>query len=160
MKTLETARLRLRPRTLDDLDAIVAMDTDAEVRRYIGGPLDPVAHRAEARGNILDRPPGEWRWAIEWLDRPGFLGQCGIRPSHLPDVSEFTWRLVRSAWLQGIASEAAGAMLAHLRDEVGIGPVVALIHPDNAASQGVARKLGLRPAGEVVAWNARQMVWR
>ena len=35
MKTLETARLRLRPRTLDDLDAIVAMDSDEEVRRFI-----------------------------------------------------------------------------------------------------------------------------
>ncbi len=161
MKTLETARLRLRSRTLDDLEPFVAMDTDPEVRRYMGGPLDPIAHRAEVRRNIVDGPkPGEWRWIIEWRDRPGFLGQCGVRPSHLPDVSELSWRLVQSAWRQGIASEAVMAMLAHLRDEIGIGPVVALIHPDNAASQGVARKIGLSPAGEVVAWNSRQMVWR
>jgi len=44
-KTIETARLRLRPRTLDDLEAIVAMDRDEEVRRFIGGPLEtePIA---------------------------------------------------------------------------------------------------------------------
>jgi len=161
MKTLETARLRLRPRTLDDLDAIVAMDTDPEVRRYLGGPLDPVAHRTEVRGNIADGTmPDYLRWAIEWKDRPGFLGQCGIRPCHLPGTTELTWRLVRTAWRQGVASEAAATMLAHARAERGVGPVVAFIHPDNAGSQGVARKLGLRPAGEIRMHGSRQLVFR
>src|SRR6266851_1192554 len=158
-KTIETARLRLRPRTLDDLEAIVAMDTDPEVLRYLGGPLDPVAHRTEVRGNIVDGTD-YLRWAIEWLDRPGFLGQCGTRPCHLPGTTELTWRLVRDAWRQGVASEAAAAMLAHVRAERGAGPVVAFIHPDNAGSQGVARKLGLSPAGETELHGTRQLVYR
>ena len=155
---LETKRLRLRPRTLDDLEPIVAMDTDPEVRRYLGGPLEPVAHRAEVRGNIVDgMMPDYLRWAIEWRDRPGFLGQCGVRPCHLPGTTEFTWRLVRHAWRQGVASEAAAAMLDHVRAERGVGAVV---HPDNAGSQGVARKLGLRLAGEIYMHGSRQLVYR
>ena len=161
MKTIETPRLRLRPRTLDDLDAIVAMDTDPEVRRYLGGPLEPIKHRADVRGNIVDGTmPDYLRWAIEWLDRPGFLGQCGIRPCHLPGTTELTWRLMRHAWRQGVGSEAAAAMLVHIRAERGAGPVVAFIHPDNAGSQGVARKLGLHPAGETRMNGTRQLVYR
>ncbi len=139
----------------------MAMDTDPAVRRYFTGRFDPVAHRAEIRASInVGAKPGEWRWAIEWLDRPGLLGQCGVRASHLPGVNELSWRLVPSAWGQGIASEATGAMIRYLRREVGIGPLAALIHPDNAASLAVARKLGLRPAGETIAWNARQLIYR
>jgi RimJ/RimL family protein N-acetyltransferase len=153
--------LRLRPRTLDDLDAIVSMDTDPEVRRYLGGPLEPVAHRAEVTGNIVDGTMAHYpRWAIEWLDRPGFIGQCGIRACHLPGTTELTWRLVRHAWRQGVGSEAAAAMLAHVRAERGAGPVVAFIHPDNAGSQGVARRLGLRPDGETEMHGSRQLVFR
>jgi RimJ/RimL family protein N-acetyltransferase len=41
---LDTERLRLRPRGLDDLEASVAMDLDPEVHRYIfAAPPDPVA---------------------------------------------------------------------------------------------------------------------
>jgi RimJ/RimL family protein N-acetyltransferase len=161
MKTLETARLRLGPRTLDDLEAIVAMDIDPEVRRYLGGPLDPVAHRAEVRGNIVDGTMADYpRWAIEWKECPGFLGQCGIRPCHLPGTTELTWRLVRAAWRRGVASEAAAAMLAHVRADRGVRSVVAFIHPDNAGSRGVARKLGLRPDGETRLHGSRQLIYR
>jgi len=161
VKTLETARLRLRPRTLDDLEAIMTMDSDPDVRRYFTSRFDPIAHRAEVRANIVNGARrGEWRWAIEWLDRPGLLGQCGVRPSHLPDVSELSWRLVQLAWGQGIATEACTTMITHLREKVCVGPLAALIHPDNTASQAVARKLGLKPAGETVAWNARQLIYR
>jgi RimJ/RimL family protein N-acetyltransferase len=158
---LETKRLRLRPRTLDDLDAIVAMDSDEEVRRYIGGPREPVAHRAEVRANIVDgRPAPYFAWGIEWKDRAGFLGQCLLAQSPLPGTTEIGWRLLRTSWGQGIATEAASAVLRHALDDLQVEPVVALIHPDNAASQRVAQKIGLRLAGETIARGARQLVYR
>jgi RimJ/RimL family protein N-acetyltransferase len=80
--------------------------------------------------------------------------------SPLPDTTEIGWRLTRASWGQGIASETAGAMLQHARDELRVGPVVALIHPDTAASVRVARKIGLRPAGETIVRGGRQLVYR
>jgi RimJ/RimL family protein N-acetyltransferase len=160
-KTLRTGRLSLRPLTLDDLDAIVAMDSDEEVCRYIGGPREPVAHRARMRADIVDgRPAPYFTWAIEWRERAGFLGRCLLATSPLPGTTEIGWRLPRTSWDQGIASEAASAILHHAHDELRVGPVVALIHPDNAASLSVARKIGLRPDGEMVARGARQLVYR
>jgi RimJ/RimL family protein N-acetyltransferase len=83
------------------------------------------------------------------------LGDRMARSSGLPRPV----RLVPSAWRQGVATEAVAAMLAYFRDH-DVGPLVALIHPDNAASHAVARKVGLRLDGETVAWNARQMIYR
>ena len=55
--TMDTARLRLRARTLCDLEAIVAMDADPVVRKFIGGPLDPASHREGVRRNIVQGRP-------------------------------------------------------------------------------------------------------
>jgi RimJ/RimL family protein N-acetyltransferase len=161
VKTLETSRLRLRARTLDDLEAILAMDADTEVRRFIGGPPDAAAHRAELRKNLVEGlPTSEWRWAVEWRDRPGFLGQIGLKPCHLPGCSEFTWRLVRAAWGQGIATEAVDAMLGHARADLGVRSFVAFIEAGNRASRRVADKIGLQPAGETVLHGLPQLVYR
>ena len=106
---LETPRLHLRTRTLGDLDTIVAMDTDEEIRRYIGGPLDPIWHAALVRRNIVGgRPPSHPAWTIEWKDRPGFLGMCALNASHLPEVTEISWQLLRISWGRCIATEATG----------------------------------------------------
>jgi RimJ/RimL family protein N-acetyltransferase len=51
MQMLATPRLRLRARTLDDVDAILAMDADADVRRFLGGPPHAQAHR---RGGLRE----------------------------------------------------------------------------------------------------------
>ncbi|MPZ31609.1 MAG: GNAT family N-acetyltransferase [Rhodospirillales bacterium] len=160
MQVLATPRLRLRARTLDDLDAILAMDADADVRRFMGGPPHANAHRAEVRANIIDGRPSLRRWVIEWRDRPGFLGQCGLSLCHLPGCTALTWRLGRAHWGRGIASEAVGALLRHAREDLGLRSFVAFIHADNQASQRVADKVGLRPAGETVLHGYRQRVYR
>jgi RimJ/RimL family protein N-acetyltransferase len=160
MQMLVTPRLRLRARTLDDLEAILAMDADSEVRRFMGGPPQLEAHRAEVRGDIIDGRPSRRRWAIEWRDRPGFLGQCGLGLCHLPACTALTWRLARAHWGRGVASEAVGAMLRHAREDLGLGSFVAFIHADNRASRRVADKVGLKLAGETELHGYRQLVYR
>jgi RimJ/RimL family protein N-acetyltransferase len=160
MQMLATPRLRLRARTLDDVDAILAMDADADVRRFMGGPPYAKAHRAEVRANIIDGQPTHRRWAIEWRDRPGFLGQCGLGLCHLPACTALTWRLARAHWGRGIASEAVRALLRHAREDLGLGAFVAFIHADNQGSRRVAEKVGLLPAGETVLRGYRQLVYR
>lgn len=159
MKTLETARLRLRPRTLDDVEAITAMERDEDVRRFIGGPVDI---RAEVTESIVNgRPAPHFVWAIEWRDQPGFLGQCSLNPPQQLGATELSWRLARANWGQGIATEAAAMMLHHALDELRVGSVVALMHPDNVASQRVAEKIGLHRTGETAFIKAvRQLVYR
>ena len=149
MIDLETERLRLYPARLSDLDARLAMDRDPEVMRYIRPiPTDAAAHREQIRGRILeDAGPEDRFWHVERLAAPGFIGWCALFPLEESGHIEIGYRFVRDAGGQGIATEAARAVLDLGFRVLGIDPIVAVTDPDNTASQAVLRKIGLKPAG-------------
>ncbi len=146
---LLTAQLRLRPRTPDDLEANLAMDLDPEVHRYIfiHAPPDPETHRVELMRRITTPPAQGGLWVVEWRQQPGFLGWCGVFPLEDSGLIELGYRYVRAAWGQGVATEAARAVLDHGFRILGLDPIVAVVHPDNRASRRVLEKLGLRFEG-------------
>ena len=149
--TFRTPRLILRPRTLADIEACLAMDDDAEVMRFLGVRwTDAESHRifVEARTRH-SYPPGMGYWSA-FLEQT-FIGWILLTPLDLlgPEI-EIGWRFVRRAWGRGYATEAARPILAHALQTLGLSEVVADIMPANAASVGVARKLGMRLAGPAV----------
>ena len=147
---LETLRLRLRPRTIGDLEANLAMDLDPEVHRYIfREPPDPEAWRARTLARITSGwPPVGGIWAVEWQREPGFLGWCGLFPLEDSGLIEIGYRYVRAAWGQGVATEAARTVLDHGFRALALDPIVAVADPDNRGSHRVLEKIGLRRAGE------------
>jgi RimJ/RimL family protein N-acetyltransferase len=148
--TITTARLRLRARTLADLEPIVEMDADPTVRQFIGGPLDRTTHREEVRRRIVEgRPEPHASWAVEWRDRPGLVGLCHLSHSEEAGLTQIGWRLASSAWGKGVATEAAQAVLARALGPIGLPAIVALIAPENLASIRVAEKIGMTQAGVV-----------
>jgi ribosomal-protein-alanine N-acetyltransferase len=123
------------------------MDLDPEVHRYIFVHGVPDAKTWRAR--LLERIESGWPepgglWVVEWRHRPGFLGWCGIFPLEDSGLIELGYRYVRAAWGQGIATEAAAAVLEHGFTELKLDPIVAVAHPDNLASRRVLAKLGFR----------------
>jgi RimJ/RimL family protein N-acetyltransferase len=148
LPTLDTTRLLIRERTLADLEACLAMDRDPDVTRYIAGPWhDPVAHRQFVEYRITrPYPPGLGYWSIrERSDPHRFVGWVLLIPDHGsgPDV-EIGWRLIRSAWGRGIATEAAGALVIHAFKTANLPRVIADIAAENHASLHVAQKLGMK----------------
>jgi RimJ/RimL family protein N-acetyltransferase len=160
MMLIETPRLRLRPRIREDVEPIVIMDSDPEVRRFMGGPLDPEIHRREVLANILIGQPKHWSWAIERKDRVGFLGMCLLRPLEDTGFISIGWRLVRQHRGQGFATESSRAVLEHALRVLGIDPVVAIVDPRNFASIRVAEKIGLRRAGVSHHYGTEQILFR
>src|SRR5215468_2537087 len=74
---LATERLVLRQRSEDDLQAILQMDTDPEVMRFLDGPrLDLSEHEKEVRARIhKDLGPGLGYWSVFPHAQPdAFLG--------------------------------------------------------------------------------------
>ena len=143
---LATARLRLRPRTPNDLEANLAMDLDPEVHRFIflRGAPDPAAHRTA----LIERIASGWPergglWVVEWHAQPGFLGWCGLFPLEDSGLIEIGYRYVRAAWGQGVATEAGRSVLDHRFRTLGLVPIVAVAAHENAASRRVLEKLGL-----------------
>ena len=159
--TLETPRLRLCPLASSDEADLVALDSDPEVMRYVGSPAGVKSSAetlARARLRIRetqsgdDEPLGFWR--IEGRSDRAFHGIGALirmPDGQMPDGDdvdvEVAYRLPRSAWGRGIATEAAGALVAHALGPLALPRVVAVTYPANQASQRVLDKLGFEPRG-------------
>jgi RimJ/RimL family protein N-acetyltransferase len=160
MTLIETARLRLRPRIREDVELIVIMDADPEVRRFMGGPLDSADHRKEVLANMVVARPNHWYWTIERRDRAGFLGMCALRPLEGTAFICMGWRLLPQHWRQGFATEAAHAVLDHALRVLGIDPLMAIVDPRNLPSIRVAEKIGMRRTGTAYHYGTEQILFR
>ena len=160
---LTTERLLLRQRHEDDLPAILRMDLDPEVMRFLDGPrTDTAAHAEEVRTRIhKDFGPGLGYWSVFPRGRSGdFLGYISLHT--LPDYTEVElgYRFRRAAWGQGFATEAAAACLDHAFRTLGLAEVVAVVDPENLGSLRVIAKLGFRAAGRRHAYRKELLFYR
>lgn len=146
----ETARLILRSRGLEDLEACVAINGDPRVMTYLGTPWPPERQRAHLTGQIAkDWGTGLGYWSIFRRDAPGeLLGWAGVVPVDDGPEIQLAYRLKPDAWGAGVATEAASRILAHAFETLALPSVVALIHPDNHGSQNVIAKLGFSRDGD------------
>ncbi|MCC5978398.1 MAG: GNAT family N-acetyltransferase [Salinarimonas sp.] len=153
LPTFQTKHLIVKPRTLLDLQACLAMDRDPEVTRYIPGPwADPDRHEAFVRARIkTDFGPGLGYWSVVPRERPDcFLGWILLIPYEGigPEI-DIGWRFVREAWGNGYAGEATAPVLAHAFQTVGLERVVADIDDRNARSIKVATRIGMADQGRI-----------
>ena len=151
MTILASTRLRYEPMSDAHFDGLAAMNADPEVMRYISGRAEtPDETRA-----MIARVRTRWdEWGYGWwtlLDAATgeVVGAGGIQ--HLgrdrANPHEIGWRLRRASWGQGLATEAARTLAAHAFDVLDAPLLCAVRHPDNAASQRVMDKLGMRFTG-------------
>ncbi|MBB3020082.1 RimJ/RimL family protein N-acetyltransferase [Microvirga lupini] len=149
---IETNRLILRGHRLDDFADYMALWTDPEVTRFIGGRPST---REEVWGRLL-RNVGHWAslgfgyWVIVDKETGRFLGETGfanfrreIEPS-LDDMPEIGWALAPHAHGRGYATEAVGAAVAWGDAHFGSRRTACIIAPENAPSIRVAEKCGYR----------------
>lgn len=149
---LTTRRLRLRTWRLRDAAAFDAhCNTDA-VMEHLGGVVSRPQVRREVQWYMADQKrQGHTFWVIERKRDAAFIGFCGI--IRVPELSsplhgklEIGWRVRADKWRHGYAFEAAQAVLEWAAWEAPERVVYARIDQDNAASQGLAHKLGLHRA--------------
>lgn len=145
---LITRRLRLRQWTAADLEPFAALNADPVVMELMGGCLsraqsDAFAQRAEA--GIARRGWGVW--ALEVSDPAQFIGCVGLFETsfhaHFTPCVELQWRLRRSSWGQGLATEAARECLRFAFEQLALPEVVAFTVPANARSRAVMERLGM-----------------
>ena len=143
---LTTARLRLRPFTAADADALFALHSRAEVLRYWDAPpwSDPTrAQRFLASCRQLEEEGTGARLAMDRLADGAFIGWCGL-VSWNPDYrsASLGYCLDDAAWGQGYATEAASALLQWGFDTLDLNRVQAETDTRNLASARVLEKLG------------------
>jgi RimJ/RimL family protein N-acetyltransferase len=168
---VQTARLILRPPEMEDFDDFAAFCADPEVMHFLGGAQ---ARSVAWRGfsgvagawmllgfsmfSVFERATGRW------------IGRVGPhKPVDWPGT-EVGWGLIRSAWGQGYAVEAAEAAMDYAVDHLGWTDIIHCIDKDNTPSQAVAQRLGSSRRGtamlpapasvEVEIWAQSADQWR
>jgi RimJ/RimL family protein N-acetyltransferase len=164
---LLTRRLALRQFTAADVGNLLELDGDPAVMRYI---TKQTKSRAEIQNDVLPRFLAYYAryrhfgfWAAEARADGAFAGWFGLRPV-VPSgrgmvdwadgpadsgVASLGYRLRRSAWGRGYATEGAQALVRKAFAELGVDEVVATTMAVNAGSRRVMEKAGLRYARTV-----------
>lgn len=152
----ETDRVVIRPWRLEEADRLFDLMRRMEVAKWIGGR--PMTHpgqasaRIELWGEMLAADPRFGAWAAVARSSGVPAGTVLLKP--LPDGGgeiEIGWHFHPDSWGQGLASEAAGALLARGFAE-GLDEVWAVTHLDNHPSIAVCRRIGLQLLGVTHRW--------
>jgi RimJ/RimL family protein N-acetyltransferase len=143
MFTLLTDRLQLRHLHRLDAGPLWRIFGDAEVMRF-GDGVQTKAWIQNWLQTCLEQDyptRGFGPYAVIEQRSQGVIGYCGL--FFFPDLAgrpeiELGYRLARSTWGQGYATEAARAVRDHAFNTLRLKRLIALIDPSNVASLSVA----------------------
>jgi RimJ/RimL family protein N-acetyltransferase len=145
---LETQRLLLRHLVMDDLDALFALYSDEEIRRFFPeGTLTYEETREELEWFLHGHPshPELGLWATIYRETDEFIGRCGLLPWTIDGRQEVevAYLLDKKVWGQGLATEAAQALVQYGFGHLQLSRLICLIDRENEASIRVATKIGM-----------------
>lgn len=156
---IETERLLLRPHTLKDFDDMLAVSSDVGVMRFLARNVPSTANEAWTR---LLRNIGHWsalnygQFAVIEKQSGLYAGDTGLADFRRELGDDFDLH-PEAAWVfagrvhgKGYATEAARAVHEWFDRTRGRMRTVCIVHPENAASINVARKLGYAAYGEAI----------
>ncbi len=145
---LSTERLLMRRWLAADREPFAALNADPAVMEHFPAPLtreesDVLAARIEAG---FDRH-GFGLWALQVRESGEFIGFTGLSvppfEAHFTPAVEVGWRLARSAWGRGYATEAGRAALDYGFERAGLEEIVSMATVANARSRAVMERLGM-----------------
>lgn len=144
------------------------METDAEVRRYLGGPRDAAEVAASFDEHVAaGLPPTQGSWAIALVSSDERVGYVSLerrdpdRPGHVLEGAselELSYGLRRSAWRHGYALEACRLLLPDAAASMPDQPVVVVTQTANAPSIDLALRLGFEPVATFEEFGAEQQL--
>jgi len=144
---LRTDRLHLVDITPQHLDALVELDSDPEVMRYLTGGKPTPRQDYLGDDGLLARmmaypQPDVGYFAA--LESGRFVGWFHLRPSVVePEILEIGYRLRRDVWGRGLATEGARMLCEVAFTRHGVARVDACALRDNLASIAVMRRCGM-----------------
>ncbi len=150
---LLTDRLHLRRFTPDDADLMLAVWNDPDVVEHVGdrGIRTVDEARVALENGILSMYSslGYGPYCVTLQDSLERIGVCGLfKRDNLGDP-DIGFGLLPAYRRDGLAREAAVAVLAEARDVFGFGRVAAIVSPENEASVRLIEKLGLTYEGPI-----------
>ena len=148
----QTPRLILSQFRESEAPLILQLNSDVQVLKYVHEPVLQTTDEAIKIINEIIIPQYKkklGRWAIYSRENMEFIGWCGLK--QIPDnekpenyIIDLGYRLIRSAWGKGYATEAAQYTLYFGFNNLNIELITARSHIDNTASIKILEKLGMK----------------
>ncbi|MBW4534998.1 MAG: GNAT family N-acetyltransferase [Pleurocapsa minor HA4230-MV1] len=147
MQILETSRLTLRYITSRDAEALMPILGDAEVMQFsiIGVHSKKQIKQFIEQRLISYMEYGFGLYGVVHKQNQELIGYCGffIQSIEQQKEVEVGYRLARKYWGQGLATEAAQAVVEYGQQRFNFQRFVCLIEIENSRSIRVANKLGM-----------------
>ena len=157
MVSLATERLVLRQWHSGDVNPFSELCGDPEVMSWIG---DGSTRTPQECLRIVGTFQSAWArdgfglFAVEDCNSQRFIGFCGLSvPEFLPEILpavEIGWRLGRSSWGKGFATEAARACVDFAFSQAGLERLVCIYQIGNEASARIIKKLRMTGYRETI----------
>lgn len=161
IEVLDAVHVRLEPLAEGHAAQMVQVLADPALYRFTGGtpptlPELQQRYAAQAVGHSADKDQWWLNWIVTTRDDAAALGyvQATVERYGTDLQASVAWVIAPRAQGRGLATEAGHTMLHWLRGHRAL-LIVANVHPDHAASQAVARKLGLHPTTVIADGEVR-----
>ncbi|WP_329416568.1 GNAT family N-acetyltransferase [Streptomyces sp. NBC_00704] len=163
---ISTARLRLRKALDADVDGLIELQIDAQIRAHLGGPRPRavVEQYFDTNGiGAVAGKPGTYVIADKETDL--LIGtlvldrRSAALPGHVSgddEELELSYILRRESWGAGLAFEAATAALRIAADELPDQPVLVVTQTANERSLKLAARLGFQRVSTFELYAAEQ----
>jgi [ribosomal protein S5]-alanine N-acetyltransferase len=141
---LTTERLGFSHWQEDDLALAMTLWGDPKVTAFLGGPFTPEEVSARLNREIATMIACKVQyWPLFLLETNDLVGCAGLRPyTNDGHVLELGFHLRPDYWGQGLAHEAARAVIAFAFETLAIKSLFAGHHPANEASERLLKRLG------------------
>lgn len=148
MTDLTTPRLWLRQWRASDREPFARLNADPVVMEFMAGCLRRTDSDAFVRKATAEIAHQGWGlWAVESRASAAFIGFVGLRPpsfeAHFTPCVEIGWRLERTSWGKGFATEAGLECLRFAFEALALPEVVSFTVPANLRSRAVMERLGM-----------------
>ena len=133
---------------MDDLDTLFVLYRDPDIRKYFPDGTRTYEETKEELEWIIDVYYGQYgfgMWATIHRETGAFIGRCGLIPWTIDDQPEVevAYLLDKAYWGQGLATEAAQAIVQYAFEQLQLSRLICLFDPEHDVSRNVAEKIGM-----------------
>jgi ribosomal-protein-alanine N-acetyltransferase len=143
---LETPRLLLRKKVVEDAPFFLELNSNLLVTQYTGDGAFENLQAAEAIVKyVIDQYEnnGYGRWMVVEKETNHPIGWCGLKFHADTKETDIGYRLLESTWGKGYATESAKACIAYGFKHFNLNRVIGNAMKKNTASINVFKKLGM-----------------
>jgi RimJ/RimL family protein N-acetyltransferase len=162
MARLTTERLKARPVALEDLPFVLALFSDPEVAKTMGGTRSRSQVEESLMGNISEWKNRGYGVFLFFTQDNKFVGRAGLRALEIEGeaVVELMYALMPSFWNQGYGFEVAKACVEYAFTQTDLDELVCYTLHMNKGSQRIMEKLGFTYEKEITHAGLPHVLYR